>query len=67
MYYHKADDIVYSICEEDIQGEAEYALGRKLSEDEMQLAVDAVSEGIGASIGIIYNTIFTEIIPEHTT
>jgi len=64
MYYHKANDIVYAICESDIQDESESILGRKLTEEEMLIAVDALEDGIGESISIIYNTIFTEIIPE---
>jgi hypothetical protein len=65
MYYHKANDIVYAICESDIQSEAEQALGRKLTEEEMLEAIDALEYGIGESIGIIYHTIFTEILPTH--
>ncbi|MDR0328714.1 MAG: hypothetical protein LBI05_10505 [Planctomycetaceae bacterium] len=63
MIYHTMEDIVYSICEADIQYEAERSLGRKLTEEEMLEAVDALSDGIGESIGIIYSTIFTEILP----
>jgi hypothetical protein len=64
MYYCKEDDIVYAICERDIQNEAEYALGRKLTEDELEIALKGLNYGIGTSIGIIYHTIFTEMIPE---
>ena len=64
MHYCKEDNIVYAICEADIQHEAECALGRKLTEDELTIAVNGLNYGIGTSIGIIYHTIFTEMIPE---
>ena len=67
MYHSETDNIVYSIHESDIQHEAKYILGRELTEEEMITAVDALSDGIGESIGIIYHTILTEIIPEPAT
>jgi hypothetical protein len=64
MRYIKGDNIVYAISESDIQHEAEYTLGRKLTEDEMLIAIDGLEWGVGESIGIIYDTIFTEMLPE---
>ena len=60
----KPDKVVYTIHESDVQHEAKYILVRELTEEEMMIAVDALSDGIGESIGIIYHTILTEIIPE---
>jgi len=64
MSHFKIDNIVYAICEGDVQYEAQYVLGRELTEEEMLTAVDALSYGIGESIGIIYHTIFTELVPK---
>jgi hypothetical protein len=64
MHNSETDKAVYTIHESDIQHEAERVLGRKLTEEEMMEAVDALDWGIGESIGIIYHTIFTEILPQ---
>ena len=63
MYYIKEDDIVYAICETDVQNESKDVLGRKLTEEELMIVVDALSDGIGEHIGIIYHTVLTEVLP----
>jgi hypothetical protein len=65
MNHQEIDKIVYTIHESDVQYEAENILGRKLTEDEMLIVIDALSDGIGEHIGLIYHTIFTEILPTH--
>ncbi|MDR3234199.1 MAG: hypothetical protein LBT46_11150 [Planctomycetaceae bacterium] len=65
MYYHKSKDIVYAITESDIQSEAEYGLGRQLTDEELHIAVKGLEWGIGESLRIVYRTIFTEMIPAH--
>jgi len=64
MKYIRHDKILYAICEDDIQNEAKYTLGRELTEEELEVAVDGLEWGIGTSISTIYNTIFYEMIPE---
>ena len=54
--------IIYSITIEDLQNEAERILGRNLDESEIQQTKKYLEFGIGESIGIIYNTIFNELI-----
>jgi len=66
MQSTEIDKAVYAIHESDIRSEAKCILGRELTEDEMLIAVDALDDGIGETIGIIYHTIFTEIIPART-
>lgn len=56
--------ILFYISEEDIQNEAYFRIGRKLSEDEIGIIEDRLSWGIGESLNIIYSTIFTEDIPK---
>lgn len=55
------DKILYSICEEDVQNEAQCYLGRKLTGDELKIVVDMLSDGIGETISPIYNEIFNRI------
>ena len=59
--YSKEKDVVYAICAKDIQSEAEYSLGRELTEDEMQSAVKMLEYGIGESLMGIMNAIMDEI------
>lgn len=55
------DKILYSICEEDIQNEAQYHLGRALTENELEIVADMLSNGIGETISPIYHEIFNAI------
>jgi hypothetical protein len=54
--------ILYAITVEDVQCEAMEILGRKLNDEEILVTEKYLSYGIGESIGIIYNTIFKELI-----
>lgn len=53
---------VYSITKADLQIEAKRILGRELDESEILQAKKYLEFGIGESIGIIYSTIFNEVI-----
>lgn len=53
---------IYSITRSDLQIEAVRTLGRELDEDEILQAKKHLEYGIGESLGIIYNTIFNEVI-----
>ena len=64
MEKYDNDKVLYSIVVEDIQNEAKYILGRELSDDEIDIVKDGLDWGIGETIGIIYHTILTEILPE---
>jgi len=55
-------EILYAITVEDVQREAMEVLGRKLSDEEILVTQKYLSYGIGESIGIIYKTIFKELI-----
>lgn len=61
MRYIRQNDVVYAICEEDIQNEAEERLGRKLTEEELLGTVDRLSDGIGESLHFIYNAVFEDL------
>lgn len=56
--------ILFSISEDDVQIEAIERIGRKLTEDEMQIAKKGLESGILTGIHIIYHTILTEMIIE---
>ncbi|GHT68419.1 hypothetical protein AGMMS50239_33460 [Bacteroidia bacterium] len=56
------DNIIYQISIDDLQYEAMEALGRELTEEEIDIAKDAFEWGLGETNHIIYNTIFTEMI-----
>jgi hypothetical protein len=56
------DKIIYKITVEDLQSEAMENIGRKLTDEEIDVAKDAFEWGLGETNHIIYNTIFTEMI-----
>ncbi|MEK6828007.1 MAG: hypothetical protein AABX78_01535 [Nanoarchaeota archaeon] len=58
----QSNEIVFAITKEDLQYEAKERIGRELSEDEILDVKKRLEYGIGESIGIIYQTILTEII-----
>ncbi len=58
----QANEIVFAITKEDLQYEAKEKIGRELTDEEILIAKKALEWGIGESIGIVYNTIFSEII-----
>jgi len=60
------DDIVFVITKEELQNEAMEKIGRKLTDEEINVAKDAYEWGLRTlSIDIINNTIFTEMINEN--
>ena len=54
--------VLFSISEDDIQIEAEEKIGRKLTDDEMQIAKKGLEYGILTGIDIVYKTIMLEMI-----
>jgi len=59
------DDIIFVITKEELQNEAIEKIGRKLTDEEINIAKDAYEWGLRPlSIDIINNTIFTEMINE---
>lgn len=53
---------IFSIDIQDVQGEALIALGRTLSEDEMDKAIELLEFGLGENMVIMYRNIFNEIL-----
>ena len=58
----QTNEIVFAITKEDLQYEAKEKIGRELTDEEILTAKKALEWGIGESIGIVYNTIFSEMI-----
>jgi len=57
------DDIIFVITKEDLQYEAKERIGRELTEEEIDIAIDAFEWGFREiAVDITYNTIFTEMI-----
>jgi hypothetical protein len=54
-------EIVYSICVEDIQNEAQMHIKRELDDEELERAIKLIDYGIGESMFPIYGAIFDEI------
>jgi hypothetical protein len=54
--------VLFSISEDDMQIEAEEKIGRKLTDDEMQIAKKGLEYGILTGIDIVYKTIMLEMI-----
>jgi hypothetical protein len=56
-------DIIFSITVEDLQKEAIERIGRKITDDEINIAKKGIEWGIvDSALSITYNTIFTEMI-----
>ncbi|MGI8951696.1 MAG: hypothetical protein ACR2FN_08945 [Chitinophagaceae bacterium] len=64
METFKNEDLLYKITVEDLQFEAMEKMGRELTDEEIFIARKGFEWGIGESIGIVYNTIFTEMIEQ---
>jgi len=64
METSQANEIIFAITKDDLQYEAKEKIGRELTEEEVLDAKKALGYGIGESIGIIYQTILTEIIAQ---
>ena len=58
----QSNEIIFAITKEDLQYEAKEKIGRKLTDEEILDVKKKLEYGIGESIGIIYQTIFTETI-----
>jgi len=58
----QSNEIIFAITKEDLQYEAKEKIGRELIDDEILDVKKKLEYGIGESIGIIYQTIFTETI-----
>jgi hypothetical protein len=56
------DNIIFSITIEDLQDKAMEKIGRKLTEEEIEIAKDGFEWGMDLAVDITYNTIFTEMI-----
>ncbi len=56
------NELVFSITLEDLQTEAMEALGRTLTEEELEIAKDGLYEGLRFDIDTVYRTIFFEMI-----
>jgi len=60
------DNIIFQITVEDLHSEAMERVGRKLSDEEIDIAKDGLNWGLHTcTLDIIYNTIFTEMINEN--
>jgi len=56
-------NIIFQITKEDLQSEAMERIGRKLTDEEIDIAIDAFDWGLRTSaVDIIFDTIFTEMI-----
>jgi len=56
------NNIIFQITENDLQGEAMEKIGRKLTDDEIELTKVGLEWGLLSSIDIVYDTIFMEMI-----
>ncbi len=54
------NSIIYSLCIEDLQNDANIYLGRNLNEDEIIKACKKLQFGLGENLTYIYSTIFNE-------
>ena len=62
------NNIIFQITEDDLQNEALIRIGRKLTEDEIDLSTKLIEDGIGGNaLDITYHTIFTEFIDNENT
>lgn len=60
----QANEVIFAITKEDLQYEAIEKIGRELTDEEILVAKKALEWGIGESIGIVYKTIFSEMIEQ---
>jgi hypothetical protein len=56
------NDIIYSICVEDIQNEAKIEIGRELIDDELSEFIKLLQYGLGENMILMYRNIFNEIL-----
>jgi hypothetical protein len=62
MYVQSKNEIILSICIEDLQNEALEKIGRILNDDEIEIAKKGLEMGLLTDIDTVYNTIFFEMI-----
>jgi len=55
-------NIIFAITVEDLQFEAMERIGRELTDDEIEIAIDGLEWGLLSGIDIVYDTIFSEMI-----
>ncbi len=60
----QVNEIVFAITKQDLQHEAIEKIGRELTDEEILISKKALEWAIGESIGIVYNTIFSEMIEQ---
>lgn len=58
------NQILFAITIEDIQYEAQEKIGRRLNEDEIEIARKGLESGLLFDISTIYSTIFNEMLDE---
>ena len=56
------DNAIFKITIEDMQNEAIERIGRRLSDEELEIAKDGLEWGLLFDIDTVYNTILTEMI-----
>ena len=62
MNNFKKNEIVFAITVDDLQNEANKKIGRKLTDDEINVAQKGLEFGLLTDIDTVYNTIFGEMI-----
>ena len=55
------EEILFVITVADVQHWAEEKLGRRLTDEELQIAKDKLEWGLSEDIDMVYNTIFEEM------
>lgn len=55
-------EIIFAITIEDLQYKAKEKIGRKLSNEEIEVAKKGLDAGLLFDIDIVYDTIFSELI-----
>jgi len=58
------NNIIFQITKENLQYEAIEKIGRKLTNEEIEIAKDGLEWGLLTNIDVVYHTIFTEMINE---
>jgi hypothetical protein len=60
----QSSEIIFAITKEDLQNEAKGKIGRKLAEEEIEIAKKGLQFGLLTDIDSVYNAIFTEMITQ---
>ncbi|MFH1127598.1 MAG: hypothetical protein ABIG84_08005 [archaeon] len=56
------EEILFLVTKEDMQNEAVEKFGRRLTEEELNIAREGLENGLTFDIGTVYNTILFEMI-----